>query len=369
MALSEFTFKYAAQKSIKGQTLADFLAHHPSKEIEPMEEVEIGTIDAVSMQNNFWTMHFDGSSTNTSAGARVVIESPEGELFQFAYQLDFLYTNNQAEYEALIIGMEVLQEMGARRVLILGDSQLVINHLIKEFKCTSWSLLPYYALADQLAEAFDWVFFTYVPRKENSNANEMAQLTSGMNLTKSEGSRTIKVLKRTMPALHERGVPMEILVISVDQSDWRYPIIRFHDNSEGSHNRKIKSLARNFVLYKDQLYRKSADDLLLLCMGGSDAMKVMREVHQGICGAHQAGVKMRWLIQRHDYYWPTIVKDCIEFAQSCKECQIHGPLQCVPAALLHPIVRPWPFQSWVIDIIGKIHPLSSKQHASILVAT
>ncbi|KAK9943091.1 hypothetical protein M0R45_008712 [Rubus argutus] len=81
MALSEFTFKYVPQKSIKGQALADFLAHHPSKEIEPMEEVEIKTIHAVPMQNNFWMMHFDGSSTDTSAGAEIVIESPEGELF------------------------------------------------------------------------------------------------------------------------------------------------------------------------------------------------------------------------------------------------------------------------------------------------
>jgi hypothetical protein len=78
---------------------------------------------------------------------------------------------------------------------------------------------------------------------------------------------------------------------------------------------------------------------------------------------------MRWLIRRHGYYWLTIVKDCIEFARSCKECQIHGPLQRVPAALLHPIVKPWPFRSWAIDIIGKIHPSSSKQHVFILVAT
>ncbi|XP_062021144.1 uncharacterized protein LOC133737640 [Rosa rugosa] len=369
MALSEFTFKYVAQKSVKGQALADFLAHHPSTEMELTEDIEIGTIDTKLMQNNFWTMHFDGSSTETSAGAGVMIESPEGEVFQFAFQLDFSCTNNQAEYEALIIGMEMLQEMGARRVLILGDSQLVINQLVKEFKCTSWSLLPYYALADQLAEAFDRISFVHIPRKDNSDANEMAQLASGMKLGKTETSRTVKVLRRTMPALQDRGVPVEIFVITVDPSDWRYHIIRFHDNPEGTHDRKIKYLAANFILYKDQLYRKSGDDLLLLCVGGQDALKVLREVHQGICGAHQAGIKMRWLIHRHGYYWPTIMKDCIEFARGCKQCQIHGSRQRVPADLLHPIVKPWPFRSWAMDIIGKIHPPSSKQHVWILVAT
>ncbi|XP_024179175.1 uncharacterized protein LOC112185201 [Rosa chinensis] len=241
-------------------------------------------------------MHFDGSSTETSAGAGVVIESPEGQVFRFACQLDFACTNNQAEYEALIIGMEMLQEMGARRVLIIGDSQLVINQLVKEFKCTSWSLLPYYALADQLAEAFDRVSFCHVWHKDNFDANELAQLASNMSLTKSEENQTIKISKRTMLALHERGVPMEIFVVTVDPSDWRYPIIRFHDNPEGSHDHKTKYLAQNFVLYKDQLYRQTADDLLLLCLGGQDVMNVMHEVHEGNCGAHQAGIKMSWLI-------------------------------------------------------------------------
>lgn len=369
MALSEFTFKYIAQKSVKGQALADFLAHHPSSAIEPMDDVEIGTIETRPMQNNFWTMHFDGSSTETSAGAGVTIESPEGELFQFAFQFEFRCTNNQAEYEALIIGMEILQEMGARRVLIRGDSQLVINQLLKEFKCTSWSLLPYYALADQLAEIFDRVSFIHIPRKENSDANEMAQLASGITLKRTESSRTVRILRRSMPALQDRGVPLEIFIVSVEPCDWRYPIIRFHDNPEGKHDRKIKFLAANFVLYKDQLYRKSADGLLLLCVGGPEALKIMREVHGGICGAHQAGIKMRWLIRRHGYYWPTILKDCIEFARGCKQCQIHGSRHRVPATLLHPIIKPWPFRCWAMDIIGKIHPASSKQHVWILVMT
>ncbi|XP_050374557.1 uncharacterized protein LOC126792112 [Argentina anserina] len=349
MALSEFTFKYVAQKSVKGQALADFLAHHPSAEMESMEEVEIGFVE--TMRNNFWTMHFDGSSTETLAGAGVTIESPEGEIFPFAFQLDFRCTNNQAEYKALIIGMEMLQEMGAQCVLVLGDSQLVINQLLKEFKCTSWSLLPYYALADQLVEAFDRISFVHVPRKENSDANEMAHLASGMHFQTTEASRIVKVSRRTMPALQDRGVPVEIFVVIVDLSDWRYPIIQFHNNPEGKHDRRTKYFAANYVLYKDQLYRKFANGLLLLCIGGPDALRVMREVHEGIYGAHQAGIKMRWLIRRHGYYWPTIMKDCTEFALGCQQCQIHGPHHRVPAHLLHPIVKPWPFRCWAMDII------------------
>nr|KYP49585.1 Integrase catalytic domain-containing protein KIAA1305 family [Cajanus cajan] len=63
-----------------------------------------------------------------------------------------------------------------------------------------------------------------------------------------------------------------------------------------------------------------------------------------------------------------MIKDCIEFAKSCKECQKHGPIQKVPASELHSIIKPWPFRGWEIDIIGQIHPASSKNHKYILVA-
>ncbi|XP_024190639.1 uncharacterized protein LOC112194654 [Rosa chinensis] len=141
--------------SVKGQALADFLAHHPSTEFEEAEEVDIGMVYVASMTNNHWTMYFDGSSTEFSVGVGIVVETPEGQKFQFAFQLDFTCTNNQAEYEALIVGLEILQEMGAWRVLVFGNSQLVINQMNKEFKCTSWGLLSYHALADQLANTFD----------------------------------------------------------------------------------------------------------------------------------------------------------------------------------------------------------------------
>ncbi|CAL8992965.1 unnamed protein product [Prunus brigantina] len=76
MALSEFTFQYVAQRSVKGQALADFLAHHPTQGQEETTEVEIGM---ARMEKNYWTMCFDGSSTESRSGAGVVIESPQGQ--------------------------------------------------------------------------------------------------------------------------------------------------------------------------------------------------------------------------------------------------------------------------------------------------
>ena len=78
---------------------------------------------------------------------------------------------------------------------------------------------------------------------------------------------------------------------------------------------------------------------------------------------------MRWLLKRYGYFWPTILKDCIDFAKSCLACQKYGPIQHVLAINLQSVIKPWPFRGWAMDIISKIYPPSSKNHTFILVAT
>ncbi|CAL2240320.1 unnamed protein product [Prunus armeniaca] len=327
------------------------------------------------MEKNYWTMYFDGSSTETRSGAGVVIESPQGQRWQFAFQLDFKCTNNQAEYEALIIGLEILKEMKATRVLVYGDSQLVINQLTVEYQCTSENLTMYYVTALNTADEFSRISFVHVPCTENHEANEMAQVAPGVNISDSDHDRVIRIEKRTLPALAERGMTMQASSAEITnevetaEADWRYPIVRYLRDPSSNHERTTRFRARCYLIYQNELYRKGSDDLLLLCPSAEDIKVIMTKSHKGICGAHQSGIKMRWLVWRHGYYWPTILKNCIEYTKGCIKCQIYGPIQRVPADVLHPVTKPWPFRGWAVDIIGKIYPAASNQHAWILVAT
>ncbi|KAM2611892.1 hypothetical protein TB2_031940 [Malus domestica] len=97
-------------------------------------------------------------------------------------------------------------------------------------------------------------------------------------------------------------------------------------------------------------------------------MRVMAEVHEEICGAHQAGTKMRWLLRRYGYFWPDIEKAYKAYARGCKECQRHGSLQHVPSVPLNHVVKPWLFRGWAMDFIGQINSTSSKGHTFIIVA-
>jgi hypothetical protein len=119
----------------------------------------------------------------------------------------------------------------------------------------------------------------------------------------------------------------------------------------------------------DELYRRRVNDVLLKCLGPGDAILAMAEVHEGICGTHQSAPKMKWLLRRSGFYWPNMIADCFKYYKGCQVCQKFDDLQLVPAAELHPIIKPWPFRGWGLDFIGEIHPSSSKGHRFVLVAT
>ena len=79
----------------------------------------------------------------------------------------------------------------------------------------------------------------------------------------------------------------------------------------------------------DELYRRTAKDLLLKCLDSDQARVAMGEVHEGICGMHQSAPKMKWLLRRAGFYWPTMVDDYFKYYKGCEECKWFGDLQLV----------------------------------------
>ncbi|XP_059658518.1 uncharacterized protein LOC132304825 [Cornus florida] len=137
LALMEFSFKYIPQKAVKGRAVVDFLANHPSTKID--SEI-CDEVDNLYLDYTPWTLMLDGSSTHDGGGAEIVIISPKGRKTTFFFFLDFKCTNNQVEYEALIIGLEILLELKVDKVQIIGDSNLILSQLSEEYRCLNWHL-------------------------------------------------------------------------------------------------------------------------------------------------------------------------------------------------------------------------------------
>ena len=73
----------------------------------------------------------------------MVITSPKGKIFNFAYRLEFEATNNVAEYEAFLLGLETTKDMGIKMLSIKGDSDLIILQVKNEFACKCKRLKKY----------------------------------------------------------------------------------------------------------------------------------------------------------------------------------------------------------------------------------
>ncbi|KAI5314288.1 hypothetical protein L3X38_043464 [Prunus dulcis] len=381
LALTEFTLRYVPQKAVKGQAVADFLADHPGEEIENMDSLDIANANLLtrahvclnnpiySIHLTPWKLYFDGSKTDKASGAGVVLEEPLGIRHCYSFQLDFQCTNNRAEYEALIIGLEMLVELGIQSVEILGDSMLVLKQIAGEYKCLSPSLAVYLVAARNLLAEFREATWEHIPREENFAANELAQVASGIQMPEDCVQRIIKIGRKSLPSVLTRGMEIEVNSALITKDDWRGPIMTYLQYPTLPSERRVRIMATNYLMWNEDLVRKSKDEVLLRCLGKTEYMKVMGETHEGICGAHQGGRKMCWLIRRYGYFWPTMLKDCINYSKGCEACQRHGPIQRAPSVPMNPVVKPWPFRGWAMDLIGKIYPASSQQHCFIIVAT
>ena len=208
LALLEFTLVYFSQKSVKGQPLANFMANHPSLEIQPEKDMELGMYE---VERQPWILKFDGSIKEKSAGDGIVIISPKGIKTTLSFNLTFKCTNNQAEYEALVIDLEILMELGAQEVHIIGDSQLVLRQLTCEYKCNNLLRAPYYTASTQLLNSFHYVDFEYVPGESNWEADKLAQVASGVKMSEELTHKLIVIGKKNHPSIYERGIRLEVI--------------------------------------------------------------------------------------------------------------------------------------------------------------
>jgi ribonuclease HI len=123
-------------------------------------------------------MHFDGSKLLGGLGAGVVLTSPKGDKLQYVLQMHFRASNNVAEYEALVHGLKMAKQIGIRRILCFGDSDLVTHQVSGDWDAKDANMASYRFYVQQLSGFFEGCEFHHVPRASNEEADRLSKIGS-----------------------------------------------------------------------------------------------------------------------------------------------------------------------------------------------
>jgi ribonuclease HI len=162
------TISFAPWKAIKSQVLADFVAEWVDTQLP-----------AAPIQPELWTMFFDGPLMKTGAGAGLLFISPLGKHLRYVLRLHFPASNNVAECEALVNGLRIAIELGVRRLDARGDSQLVINQVMKNSHCRDPNMEAYCDEVRRLEDKFYGLELNHDARRYNETADELAKIAFG----------------------------------------------------------------------------------------------------------------------------------------------------------------------------------------------
>ncbi|XP_028116375.1 uncharacterized protein LOC114314126 [Camellia sinensis] len=151
LALTEYDITCVTPKAIKSQALADLLAQFPSGEHEPAEVPLLGEVYvSTAAIETHWDFKFDRASGARKGGVGVTLTNQKGKKFHLSYKFDFECSNNEDEYEALILGLIAAQKKGLRKLKIWGDSKLVVKQTMGDFALKEPLLAPYHTVVQRL---------------------------------------------------------------------------------------------------------------------------------------------------------------------------------------------------------------------------
>ena len=123
---------------IKGQVLADLVAEFkdfPVEGLNPAEDMDGKLVDAISQHGlSPWEVYVDGALNQRGSRVGLVPISPEKVIIEKSLRLGFSTSNNEAEYEALMMGMVMVQKMGGKSIKVFSDSRLVVGQVKGEFE-------------------------------------------------------------------------------------------------------------------------------------------------------------------------------------------------------------------------------------------
>ncbi|XP_075651592.1 uncharacterized protein LOC142622063 [Castanea sativa] len=248
-----------------------------------------------------WSIHIDESSNKQVGGAGVVLYTLKGDKIECMIRLNFPMTNNEAEYEALIAGLDLAKAAGAKNVVEYCDSQVITSQVNDNYECKSERMKRYLEEVKGRISSLQ-MKLVQIPREENKCANQLAKAASVEHMLVPNQVLSFVQLSSLIDNTNVQDIGYEncwIMPIAAYLRDGELP-----DDKEAA--RRLKVQAACFILIKNVLYKRGFSRPYLRCLVPKEADYVMREVHEGIFRNHSGSWSLVHKLIRVEYYWPTM---------------------------------------------------------------
>ncbi|XP_049369488.1 uncharacterized protein LOC125834382 [Solanum verrucosum] len=187
------------------------------------------------------------------------------------------------------MGLNMTIDLGVQKLIVLGDSDLLIRQAQGEWKTRDLKLLPYKQCVEDLSKRFRSIEFRYIPRFHNELADALATFASMLPYPENTCITPLEI------QLRDQHGYCNTVEAESDGEPWYLDIRNFlqtgkcPEHANGSQKRTIRRLASGFFFSGEILYKRTPDLNLLRCVDVKEAEKIMNEVHAGVCRPHMNG--------------------------------------------------------------------------------
>nr|GEX49416.1 hypothetical protein [Tanacetum cinerariifolium] len=260
-----------------------------------------------------WKLYTDGAASSDRSGSRLMLIDPEGKKYTYALRFRFKATNNEAEYEALLDGLRIAQDMEIISLVIFIDSQLL-------------------AL--------------------NKKADALSKLAS---MTFKHLTKEVLVEVLLKRSIEEKET---LQVETKEEESWMTLINEYLVSGllleDLKESRKIRVKAPQYKLIRGSLYRRPFYTPWLCYVASPQTNEIVKELHKGSWGFNAEPCSMVVKITKKGYYWPSMYRDAAKVIQDCKKCKEQSEIRKAAVDGAITARNGWPFSHWGINIRGPL---------------
>ncbi|XP_073309952.1 uncharacterized protein [Primulina huaijiensis] len=281
-----------------------------------------GSYSISDLEETFVTLMHYGIKLNP---AKCIFGVKRGKFL--ALRIDSRVTNNEAEYEAVLAGIQAAREIRASRIILYSDSQLITQQIKGFYEAKDDKMLKYLKLIKAQKESFvDWSI-EQILRDENGEADALAKMAVSLSEV---NTREVLHVTRLILSTDEEILP-------APEDSWMTPLIKFIIHSELPEDKTQAQKIKIQIFMKD------------------------------VVGEHLGGIALVRKAMISGFWWPSINQDSARVVRACDGCQHHSNFQHNPATLMKLIWASCPFDQWGMDIVGPF-PTARAQKKFLLVA-